>query len=170
MKKVILLFMILSSINSIAQKKSQPTDAFKITGDIKKELVITLDDIEKFEAKAIDDITIKNHQGVKRGTLKKLEGVLVKDILSKVEYNIKRPKELSQYYLSFTAVDGYKVVYSWNEILNSATGENVYVITSVNGDGLKDMRNRILVMTSSDYKAGRRHVKYLNKIEIRKAE
>jgi hypothetical protein len=43
-----------------------------------------------------------------------VKGVLLKDILIKVEIDAETPKVLSEYYFVCIASDNYKVVFSWN--------------------------------------------------------
>lgn len=83
-----------------------------------------------------------------------------------MELNEESPKLFSEFFLTFIAADNYKVVYSWNEIFNSPIGENLFVITSRDNKKLKDMDERILVLTPIDFKTGRRHIKGLTKIVV----
>jgi len=69
-----------------------------------------------------------------------------------------------------TASDGYKSVYSWNELFNSDIGNHVYLLTALNGKTLDQLDDRIAVVSLSDIFAGRRHLKGLTKIEVKKVE
>ena len=94
----------------------------------------------------------------------------MKDILNKVEIDSETPKLLSEYYFVCIASDNYKVVFSWNEIFNSATGKSVYIITSQDGKPASQLDNRIALISPKDQITGRRYVKGLQKIVIRRAE
>ena len=87
-----------------------------------------------------------------------------------MELNEESPKRFSEFFLTFIAIDNYKVVYSWNEIFNSPIGDNIYLITSRDGKQLKDMDERILILTPIDFKTGRRHIKGLSKIVVERVE
>jgi hypothetical protein len=152
------------------QKTDQPTNDFVVTGQIKKELKFTLSDIEKYPSKTIGDVVITNHLGEPRGTAKQLTGILVKDLLKDLELKEETPKRFSEFYMTFVAVDNYKVVYSWNEIFNSPTGDNLFLITSRDGKKIKDMEERILILTPTDFKTGRRHIKGLSKIIVERVD
>ncbi len=102
---------------------------------------------------------ITNHLGEPRKTLQGLEGIRVRDLLELKEDN---PKLFSEFYFTFKAADDYKVVFSSNELFNSPTGDQVFIITSRDGKKLEEMEDRILVISSSDFKTGRRHLKFLN--------
>jgi len=75
---------------------------------------------------------------------------------------------LRPYYLTFIASDGYKAVYSWNEIFNSPTGQNIFIVVEKDGVKLKDMAERIMIITPSDFKTGRRYIKALSQIVVNK--
>ena len=110
---------------------------------------------------------ITNHIGEPHGTSKQIKGILVKELLKDIELKEDNPKLLSEFYFTFIASDNYKVVYSWNEIFNSSTGDHLfYIVASIEGESLKDMRSRILVVTPTDYKTGRRYIKALSKIVV----
>lgn len=149
-----------------AQKNIIPTDAFTIEGDVKKEMRIHLNDLGGFEIKSIGDLLITNHLGESKGMAKQLKGILMRDLLSKIEFNAGNPRELSEFCQVFTASDGYRNVYSWNEIFNSPNGDHLYLITEKDGDPLGSMKDRILVICSSDLNTGRRYLKGLNNIRV----
>jgi len=166
MRKTLSIILSLCTLVSLGQSKVTTTDAFIISGKIKKEVTFTLPDLQAFEARKLTDVVITNHLGEVKGTSKNLSGILLKDLFANVEFDAESPKVLSEFYITCTAHDGYKVVFSWNEIFNTSTGDNVYLITSKDGKELKDMNDRILIISTTDFKTGRRNVKGLTKIVI----
>lgn len=170
MKRLTTLILVIISVNVWGQKADQATNDFVVTGQVKKDLKFTLADIEKFPSKTIGDVVITNHLGEPRGTARQLTGILVKDLLKDLELKEESPKRFSEFYLTFVAVDNYRVVYSWNEIFNSPTGDNLFVITSRDGKKVKDMNERILIVTPTDFKTGRRHIKGLSKILVERVD
>ena len=66
------------------------------------------------------------------------------------------------------ASDGYKVVFSWNEIFNSPIGDGVIVFFEKDGFPLADDEGRIALVSTKDLRTGPRHVKWLQSIEVRK--
>jgi hypothetical protein len=170
MKRLTTLILVIISVTVWGQKTDQPTNDFVVTGQIKKELKFTLADIEKYTSRTIGDVVITNHLGEPRGTAKQLTGILLKDLLKDLELKEETPKRFSEFYLTFVAVDNYKVVYSWNEIFNSPTGDNLFLITSRDGKKIKDMEERILILTPTDFKTGRRYIKGLSKIIVERVD
>jgi len=170
MKKGIILTLVLLSSLAWAQTKIVPTEQFIITGKIKTELKFTLKDLSAYEAKTLKDVVLTNHLGEVKGNVQNIKGVPMKPLLDKIEFLTDKPKDLSQFYLIFVASDGYKVVYSWNELFNTETGNNLYIITEKDGKKLNELEDRILTITTTDFKTGRRYVKALEKIIVGRVE
>ncbi|HTA62494.1 MAG TPA: molybdopterin-binding protein [Bacteroidia bacterium] len=170
MKKNLFIFLLLVSAFTWAQTKITPTEQFIITGKVKTELKFTLADISSYPVVPIKNVTLTNHLGEVKGDIQSIKGVALKPLLEKIEFLTEKPKELSQFYLTFVASDGYKVVYSWNEIFNSETGNNLFIIIEKDGKKLKDLEDRILTITTTDFKTGRRYVKALDKIIVGRVE
>jgi hypothetical protein len=169
MRFILLLTLIFLLSTASGQEKVAPSEAFTVSGAVEKELTFRTTDIAAFPATSLPDVPITNHLGEPRGIAKGLKGVRVKDVLANLVIKAESPKVLSEFYLTFVATDGYTVVYSWNELFNSPTGENCYFITEKEGKPLAEMTERILVLTPTDFKTGRRHVKGLNRIVVARA-
>lgn len=162
--KLLLSLLLLIIIHPLfAQHVSCNTTAFTINGDVKASKTFDVKALDNFTAVSIPDITITNHKGEVKRTITGLKGVLVKDILQKTEIDNDSPKTLSEFYLVFTACDGYKVVYSWNEIFNSTTGNHIYLIKEKDGANLSSV-------TPSDIATGRRYVQGLSTITIKRVQ
>jgi hypothetical protein len=106
----------------------------------------------------------------KKYTLNHLKGVLLTDILVKADFEAATPKELSEFYIICVASDNYKVVFSWNELFNTRTGETVYVLTEVDGKPASSSNDRITLVSASDMATGRRFVKGLDKIIVERVK
>lgn len=163
-----LLILISLSTVVFAQKKNEPTKSFRITGEIKEEKKISIDDFFNYRESSLGDVVITNHLGELKSTQKKLKGILLRDVLEKIEIKTPSPKELSTFYIVCKATDGYTIVYSWNEIFNNPAGESVYLITSKDGVVAKDLEESILMATPRDYKTGRRYLKGLAEVQIKR--
>jgi len=171
MKPIFLLTLLFTGLCLFGQKENIPaTESFSIEGKVKKEITVSLTDLSSYKSYSIDSIVIKNHLGERKSTLKKVKGVLLKDILEKVEIDSESPKVLSEYYFVCTASDNYKAVFSWNEIFNNDIGSSVYIITSVEGKPASALDSRIALVSPKDKMTGRRYVKGLQKIIIERAK
>ena len=94
-----------------AQKEDIPAaENLSIEGKVKKGLVVFLEDLSSYKSYSIDSIVITNLLGEKRSTLKKVKGVLLQDILDKIEIDSENPKVLSEYYLVCIALKGLQKI------------------------------------------------------------
>jgi hypothetical protein len=170
MKKNILWCCFFISIFVLAGNGGKPTEKIIIKGKIKEEIKITIDDFKNYQEKIVGDIILTNQRGEVKDTIKKLKGILLKDILKKVELQADRPKLFNEFYFTFIASDGYKVVFSWNEIFNTEVGNNIFIVTEQNGVKAKDMMDRIQLVSKSDISKGRRYVENLSEIIVNRVE
>jgi hypothetical protein len=167
---LLIFYTLLQGIQVLAQEKVTPSEGFKIEGKIKKEWNFTIAELMTMEAKVVSDITISNQKGEVKGKATGLKGIPLKSILEKLEFQVEKPKDLNEFYLVLEATDGYRVVFSWNEVFNTEVGNNLYVITEKDGKKLNEMPERILIVSSSDLKIGRRYIKGVNKISVNRLE
>src|SRR5882762_11354410 len=170
MKNSIALLFVLLPASFFAQGQIKVTSSFTISGEVFSPLTVSVVGLKKWKEVAVGDLVITNHLGEKKSEAKGLKGILLKEILQTVEIKSENPKVLSEYYFVFTASDGYKVVYSWNELFNTTVGESVYLITEKNGKSITEMDDSILVVSTKDFKTGRRNVKGLASIEVMRAK
>ncbi|MFD0795665.1 molybdopterin-binding protein [Mucilaginibacter litoreus] len=166
MKRLILIFLI-TPLVMYAQEKARATLQFAINGEIEKATVITLDSLKQYKSVEIGDIKVTDHLGNFKHQDDKLKGVLLKDVLSHSKYKAASPKLLSRFYFICEASDGYKVVYSWNELYNTAVGNQVYIITEKNGIMAEKMPESLQMTSASDFKTGRRYLHNLTRIEVK---
>jgi hypothetical protein len=165
MKKILLL-LILCSGAAFAQEKNQQTLKFAITGDVVKESVITIDSLKQYTVSPIGDIKVTDHTGTFKHQDDELKGILLKDVLSHTKFKTTGPKLLSRFYFVCTGADGYKVVYSWNELYNTEVGNHVYIIMEKNGIKADKMPESIQMTSANDFKTGRRYLHNLDKIVV----
>lgn len=158
-------FGFLFSQTSGAQNTSE---SFTVSGEVLKAETIDMARLSTYSKVHIDSLRIYTHDMQPKGLMKNIDGVLLKDILSAISFTNENPKVLSEYYIECEATDGYIVLFSWNEIFNSETGKHVMVITSKNGVNAGQLDDRIALITPTDQATGRRYVKWLNRIIIRR--
>jgi len=159
------------SIGTYAQDNVVPsTDEFRVVGAVKNELRILIKDLLQFKQDSLGDVLIRNKKGEEKEQARKMKGVLLKTILDSAHIYVEKHKEYSELCVSLIGGDGYRNVYSWNELYNTEVGEHVYIITETDGKTIDQMPQRILVMSLSDFNSGRRHLKGMARIEVRKVK
>jgi hypothetical protein len=144
------------------------SESFTVSGEVLKTETIDISKLSGYTQVHLDSLRIYTHDMQPKGLMKNINGVLLKDILSAISFNNENPKSLSEYYIECEATDGYIVLFSWNEIFNSETGKHVMIITSKNGTNASQLDDRVALITPTDQATGRRYVKWLNRIIIRR--
>ncbi len=171
MKYILIVLIALSCHVAIAQRDVPPTKSFSIYLQGKKEPVaFDIAAIKKMKQDNLGNISIKNHRGEEKYAVKAATGVLLKSFFDVAKITTEKPKQLSELYVVLVASDGYRNVYSWNEIFNTEVGNHIYVITSMDGKGMDEMNGAITVLSLGDMNGGARHLRGLEKIEVRKVE
>ena len=160
---------LLSDTEAIAATLKNP-DSFRILGKIKNEESFSSSELDTFPKTKLNDQIFYNQKGEIKDTLKNMKGVSLKSILASIEFIYEKPKDLNEFYFIFIGSDGYKVVFSWNEIFNTETGNHFFIVTERDGKKLLEMEQRIMFISTGDLKAGRRTIKGLDRIEVRQVD
>jgi hypothetical protein len=160
--------LLLVSIVGVAQKSIESTDQFTISGLVDKPVTIYYADLEKEKIVMIGDFKITNHLGEFKKEYKKVKGVLLLDLMKGITITSPSPKVLSEFYFVLKATDGYSVVVSWNELFNTEIGNSFYLVVEADNKNQRDAPEKILLVSTKDFKTGRRHVKGLQSIEVKR--
>lgn len=171
MKAILLSFLFGTAVvgSMSGQKNIPPTESFTMEGLVEKPLTITWENLLARPVSSLDSVVITNHLGEVKSTLRGLKVVPLLPILKEINIQVESPKQWSECYFVFEAVDGYKVVFSWNELFNSQKGQEIYAIVGKDGKSLKDLPERIAILSPTDFMTGRRYVKNLSKIKVLRA-
>ncbi len=167
---LIIIFVAIGPLAWTQHEKIPVTENFTIEGKIKKAMTVSLSNLSSYKTYAVDSIVITNHLGERKSSMSKVKGVLLKDLLDKVEIDAENHKVLGEYYFVCIASDNYKVVFSWNELFNNDIGKSVYIITSQDGEWAYRLDNRIAMISVKDQMTGRRYIKGLQKIIVERVK
>lgn len=104
------------------------------------------------------------------GTPATFEGVLVTDVLAKVDLPLgeKFHSTAASYYLTVEAKDGYRAVFAWAELDSTFMDKAVYVVTKRDGRPLTDKDGPFELVVPGE-KRGARWVRQLTALKIRQA-
>ncbi|MYM39133.1 molybdopterin-dependent oxidoreductase [Duganella qianjiadongensis] len=102
------------------------------------------------------------------GVSSTLRGVRLRDLLAQARIVSKDHNDVKKTIIIATASDGYAVVFSWSELFNSALSEDVLVYLEKDGAALGDDEGRIALISAQDLRTGPRHVKWLQRIDVKK--
>jgi len=160
------------AIASITKPKEEefkkPLDdiALRVTGKVEKPLMLSMAAILDMESEGFQNIFIVCGSGEPRDSIQECRGVLIEKILQKADVLKEEHNDTKKMFIVAKADDGYKVVFSWQEIFNTVIGGGVAVLTERDGRPLSETRDRIDLISAQDYYAGSRYVRDLRQIEV----
>jgi len=161
-----ILLLLCSVACAFGQEKTTPSNSFTVSGKVKTVVQFSLNQAADYSSVSVDSLVIYNHLLQKKRVIKNIKGILLRDIISKAAIDINSPKLLSEIFITCIASDNYKVVFSWNELFNTAIGQHVLILTSLDGKPAAEGNDRIAVLSTMDEATGRRFVKGLEKVII----
>lgn len=160
------LWLFVTAPAPLAQKTSEKV---LITGLVERPLTITLDTLRTMPAQTGGPINIVSTSGQVRRRIQSFRGVLLRDLLDKAHIQMPNQKEKGKYYIVAQATDGYTAVFAYNELFNNPTGKQVFILFEEDSKPIAD-DGAFVLLTADDTVTGARHVKWLNRIDIRKVD
>lgn len=154
--------------SQVADPAKYVTQSVSIAGAVEHRQKLGVADLKAFPPAQQGETPLVCQSGAKLGQLENIKGVLLRDILEKAAVIAKNHNDVKKMAIIATAADGYKVVFSWSEIFNSPLGDGVIVFYEKDGQALDDDEGRIALVSTKDIRSGPRHVKWLQRIEVRK--
>lgn len=132
-----------------------------VSGAVKRPLDLDVNALRKLEQREIP-------VALRGGGRQMLKGVLLRDVLKQAELDVQSHHDGKKTIVVATASDGYRVVFSWLEVLASPMGDGVLLILEKDGQPLADSEGRIAMVSAGDNHFGSRYLKWLKTIEVRK--
>lgn len=170
MKLISFILLLFLSLSIRAQVDAVPTDTFVITGAVKQETKISLKNTTGYAVQSLDSFVIYNHLLERKRVLKNLKGMSLKEVLAKTALDENSPKLFSEFYFTCIASDGYKIVFSWNEIFNTGVGDQIMIVTGIDGTDITTSKERIIILSAADKATGRRFIKNVEKIRVERVK
>ena len=104
--------------------KAQPGDSVKkgptavlIDGLVDSSFSISNANLNAFKIIEGGNLNIRGPKGETKGTINSFKGILLTDILSKAKVSLQKEKDRGEFIILITAADGYKVSFSYNELM-----------------------------------------------------
>jgi len=159
---------VITKTRTTACELSKPGDniALQITGRVGNPLMLDMADIRDMETEEFQDLFIVCGSGTPKDCIQRCRGVLIEKIIQKADVIKEEHNDTKKMIIIATADDGYKVIFSWQEIFNTAVGGGVAVLTERDGKPLGETKDRIDLISAQDYYAGSRYVRDLRHIEV----
>lgn len=140
--------------------------ALQVNGRVERPLSLGMAEILNMEMEEFQNLFIVCGTGDPRDTIRRCRGVLIEKVLQKADVIKGEHNDTKRMFIVATAEDGYRVVFSWQEIFNTAVGGGVAILAERDGKPLDESRPRLDLISALDYYAGSRYVKNLRDIEV----
>ncbi|EXJ14934.1 molybdopterin-dependent oxidoreductase [Imhoffiella purpurea] len=150
-----------------APQMSYISETVAVTGAVEQPLSLSVTDLEGFPPQQIGEVDMICDTGVNIGKKENLRGVLLRDILDRAKLKAPAPRDFRKMAVIARATDDYVAVFSWAEIFNSDVGDHVIVYFRKDGAPLGVEEGQIALISTTDQRTGPRHVRWLNRIEVR---
>jgi len=142
---------------ALAQERgSAVSTQVRVVGEVQRELSLDVDALRSLASRR----TFVQERGY--------GCVRLVDVLQEAGIRQDARHALRRTYVIATASDGFKAVFSWGELFNTPIGRGVLVAYERDGTPLRDGEGRITLVSLADERPGTRHVKWLERIEVRR--
>src|SRR5678816_2746310 len=152
--KLFFLALGLSCQFSLCAQSLVPTEEFSIEGKVKANKTVSIAELKSMKTVELENINTSCSPKASE-TSKHVKAVPILSVFDSVTFDAPRGA-LNAFYFKFVASDGYVLVYSFNEIFNTETGRNMYLVTEREGVDISAMETRILLLTTNDIRGGKR--------------
>lgn len=150
-----------ATVGAIAQVSAN----VEVIGVVRQTLRLDASELAAFPASAVGQFTqTRSGQAVPTSTVR---GVRLAALIERAGLVTPGRNDWKSLVVIATATDGYRAVFSWPEITNTAVGEGVLVVFERDGQALDDREGRIALMSTADRQTGPRHVRNLARLEVR---
>src|SRR6188508_2439568 len=95
----------------------QGPDTVFVQGLVLKPIALSIGDLQGISPKYLAGLKLVNSSGETKKTLAPTKGILLRDILRRVEIDL-RNKERGKYFIVVTGVDGMQVIFAYNELIH----------------------------------------------------
>ena len=104
--------------------------------------------------------------GEPKGRIGNCRGVLLAELINLAEVVVREHNDTKKMVVVVASDDGYKTVFSWQELFNSANGEGILVILEKDGQPLYQGNGEVDLISSRDHLTGPRYVRRLKTVEV----
>ena len=150
----------------LAQNSIKSSANLEMTGAaLQAPMVFTADALKAFPSDAIQSFSqTRASAGV--STTSTVRGVQLPALIERVGLTDRAKANWKTLLVICTATDGYRAVFTWPELSNTAVGAGVLVVFEQDGNPLAAREGQIALLSTADKRLGARHVRNLQRIEL----
>jgi DMSO/TMAO reductase YedYZ molybdopterin-dependent catalytic subunit len=137
-----------------------------VTGRVTRPLELGMEELRAMDTEEIADLMVICGDGDPKGNIRNCKGVLLEKIIDMADVIKEEHNDTKKMFIVVSAHDSYKVVFSWQEIFNTAVGGGVMILLERDGKPLDGEQGQLELISAEDYFTGSRYVKGLKNIEV----
>lgn len=141
-------------------------ELFYVTGKVESDRSFSISELIKMDIIQTDERAHACGSGDPKGRIEPCRGILLSDIINATEVDIADHNDTKKMYVVVSADDGYRTLFSWQELFNTEGGEGVMIILERGDTNLFEQHGRVDLFSSRDFLTGPRYVKNVKKIEV----
>ena len=138
----------------------------QVIGRVRAPLVLSMEELCGMETETAEDIAVNCGEGTPVGRIESCRGVLLENVIAKASVIREDHNDTKKMIIVASAPDGYKAVFSWQEIFNTQIGGGVLVLVEKNGKPLSAETGGVELISLQDIYSGPRYVRGLETIEV----
>src|SRR5262245_42394196 len=143
------------------------TGSVAVTGDVRRPLTVDVGALRAFPADAQTSFRVSREVDGQVQPGSTVKGVRLIALLEQAWLAERDRFDWRKTVVLAIARDGYRVAFSWPELANSPGGAQTMVAYERDGAALSDAEGPLALHTPGDTRIGPRHVKWLQRIEVR---
>ncbi len=145
---------------------AQPSERVSLSGEVQAPVELTARDLRAMPPAAHSEFTQSRSGG---GTQERstVRGVKLLAVLERAGLRASGRDDWKTMVVVVTATDGYRAVFGWPELTNTAVGEGVLLLYERDGKPLDPREGAIALLSTADRRLGARHVRNVARIEVR---
>ena len=147
--------------------RAAASDELAVTGDVKRTLSLSASALRDFPAAAQTSYRSSREVAGQAQSATEVRGVRLIAVLEQAGLAERDRLDWRKTAVIAIARDGYRAVFSWPELANTAAGAQVMVAYERDGAPLGAQEGPLALHAPGDTRAGPRHVKWLQRIEVR---
>jgi len=164
MRRLALFFLLAAFCRLAAAAEAE--GAVSIAGDVKRPIAIGVEGLRTFAASGqLNFKSTRDVEGRQQQTV--VKGVSLRALLEQATLAERDRLDWRKSVVIAIARDGYRVVFSWPEVFNTEAGGQVMLVYERDGAPLGSGEGPIALSAPGDIRTGPRHVKWLERIEVR---
>lgn len=162
------LFLVVTATHGQESAAVHVRDTVRLTGLVERPLTIHVGNVANYPVRTLDlSADVICADGDVKRTIRQARGILLRDLLDSAGVQLAHKKARGEYLVYVAASDDYNVIFSWNELRYGPAGKHTWLLFEEDGKPLLE-NGRFIVICTSDLVTGPRHVKWVERIDVRR--